>query len=225
MPSVLPVDPVDARPVWVVVHAYHAGLMVWAADVPSVSWPVRNDFPDAHYLEMGWGDRRYYTSQDPSIADALRAVLLPTDSAVHAVALFDAPQRTFPDSIFIRIEVSGAGFRRLVEFVRATHHFDGEGRAMVLASGQVPESSLFYASQRRFHLFETCNTWVARGLREAGQPVRPELAITSGALARQASAIAERQRSRAGVQEARERSERVAPREPGVPGRVGPSGA
>jgi len=40
--------------------------------------------------------------------------------------------------------------------------------------------SRFYASRERFHLFKTCNVWVATALREAGLPVTPS--INAGAL-------------------------------------------
>ena len=38
-------------------HGYHTGLVVRAREVPETAWPARRDFPDAEYLELGWGER------------------------------------------------------------------------------------------------------------------------------------------------------------------------
>ena len=174
-----------SRIVHVANHGWHTGLIVRSADIPEDAWPARRDFADARYLELGWGDREYYVREDPSIWIALRALLWPTDSAIHAVAVREAIEREFPTSEIVELRVSEAGFQRLVELVAASHARDAAGDWIVLAPGQRSNRSRFYASERRFHLFETCNTWVARALREAGVPINPRAAITAGSLMRQ----------------------------------------
>ena len=166
-------------------HGWHTGLIVRSADIPREAWPGRRDFPEARYLELGWGDREYYVREDPGIWVGLRALLWPTDSAIHAVAVRGAIEREFPASEIVGLRVPEAGFQRLVEFVAASHARDSAGDWIVLGPGQRPDRSRFYASERRFHLFETCNTWVARALREAGVPVDPRAVITAGSLVRQ----------------------------------------
>ena len=181
----VPRDGGPSRVFYVANHGWHTGLIVRSADVPREAWPARRDFPDARYLELGWGDREYYMREDPGIWLGLRALFWPTDSAIHAVAVRDAIEREFPASEIVELRVSEAGFRRLVEFVAASHARDAAGDWIVLGPGQRPDRSRFYASGRRFHLFETCNTWVARALREAGVPINPRAAITAGSLMRQ----------------------------------------
>ena len=39
--------------------------------------------------------------------------------------------------------------------------------------------SRFYASRERFHLFKTCNVWVATALQAAGVQVTPALTLTT----------------------------------------------
>jgi uncharacterized protein (TIGR02117 family) len=175
---------------WVAVHDHHSGLIVRADDV--TGWPARVDFPHADYFEVGWGDRAYYTSADAGVLLGLRALLIPTDSAVHVVAITGEPGRVFPDSDIFELRVSRDGLQRAIEFVRQTHQFDAAGRAIVLGPGLAPGISRFYASERRFHLLETCNTWVARALTAAGLPLQPSRAITAAGLARQVRPIAHR---------------------------------
>lgn len=190
--TVSPTPPIsgDASTIWVAVHDHHSGLIVRADDVPVAAWPARRDFPHADYFEVGWGDRAYYTSAGGGVLLGLRALLVPTDSAVHVVAILGEPQRVFPDSEVFELRVSSEGLKHAIEFVRQTHQFDAAGRAIVLGPGLAPGISRFYASERRFHLLETCNTWVAHALTAAGLPLQPSRTITAAGLARQLRPIA-----------------------------------
>jgi uncharacterized protein (TIGR02117 family) len=177
----------DARIIYVAGHGMHTGLIVRAEDVPIEAWPARKDMAGAEYLELGWGDREYYVREDAGLALGTRALLWPTSSAIHVVGFSGSIQAAFPGSEIIELRVPAARFERLVAFVAQTHERDAAGRAVYLAPGQRP-GARFYASHRKFHLLETCNTWVARALREAGVAVT--LPITAEGLLRQLRADA-----------------------------------
>lgn len=166
---------------WIAGHNGHSGLIVRSADVPRAAWPARRDFPQAPFLETGWGDRAYYRRESGGSLLGLRALLWPTASALHVTAVPEDIERTFPESEIVALRVTAAGFYRMVEFVADSYARDAAGGATVLGSGRYDES-LFYASDRSFHFFETCNTWVARALRAAGTPVDPRFTITAGRL-------------------------------------------
>ena len=180
------VDPSSqgAHRIFVLGHGFHTGLAVRAREVPEAAWPARRDFPDADYLELGWGDREYYPRAHPGVWLALRALFTPTSSTLHVVPIAGPLTRFFRDSEIIELQVSQAGFERMVEFVRQTYELDANGRAIAISS-EVQDGSRFYASPRTFHAFENCNVWVARALEAAGLPVHPETAITAGMLLRQ----------------------------------------
>lgn len=163
-------------------HGMHTGIIVRAADLPPRAWPAQRDFPRAEYLELGWGDREYYQAEDFSVWLGLRALLWPTESAVHVVAFSGPIERAFPSSEIVPLRVSAQGFERLVRFVGETFQPGPEGNGVYLGPGQRENSSAFYASERDFHLLETCNTWIARALREAGLEVSPRRAITAEGL-------------------------------------------
>jgi hypothetical protein len=165
----------------VVVSGYHSGLVVPAREVPDSAWPARRDFPDADHLELGWGEREYYARVDPGVWLGLRALFTPSPSTLRAMPITGSPRRVFTDGTLIDIEVSQAGFERMVEFVRQTYELDSDGRPIGIAH-QHQDGSRYYASPRTFHAFENCNVWVARALESAGLPVRPETALTTGML-------------------------------------------
>jgi uncharacterized protein (TIGR02117 family) len=188
-PGAPPASAEQTRTVYVAAHGWHTGLIVRSRDVPRDAWPARVDFPEAEYLELGWGEREYYMREDAGVWLGLRALLWSTSSAIHAAGFRGPVAGEFPRSEIVELRVAQAGFQRLVSFVGASHERDAAGRTIVLAPGQRP-GSLFYASHRRFHLFETCNTWVARALQEAGVPVEPRSATTAEGLMRQLRPLA-----------------------------------
>jgi uncharacterized protein (TIGR02117 family) len=177
-------SPLGAHRIFVLGHGYHTGLAVHARELPDAAWPALHDFPDAEYLELGWGNREYYPRQHPGVWLALRALFTPTSSTLRVVPVAGPLTRFFRDSEIIELQVSQAGFERMVEFVRQTHELDAYGGAIAISS-ELHDGSRFYASPRTFHAFENCNVWVARALEAAGLPVHPETAITAGMLLRQ----------------------------------------
>lgn len=175
--------------IYVVARAMHTGIAVRAADVPADAWPARRDFPDAAYLEVGWGDREYYQAEDPGLWLGARALLWPTPGVLLFVA-HDAPlARHFAPGNAIALPVSRAGFARLVARVADSHELDARGRPIPLTA--LPGGAgRFYASREAFHLLRTCNVWTADVLREAGIPVAPS--ITAEGLLAQVREIAQR---------------------------------
>jgi uncharacterized protein (TIGR02117 family) len=172
-----------ARIVWVVSHGWHTGIIVRTGDIPEGAWPERVHYPYAAYLEVGWGDREFYPAPDPSIGDALRAALGPSATVLHVVGLTDHPTRVFSLSETITLEISEAGFERLIEFIAATHDRAGAERAEPIGPGLYLDSH-FYPALGSFHLFNNCNTWVVNALRAAGLPLR--WAMTSAGVIEQA---------------------------------------
>lgn len=177
-------SPLGAHRIFVLGNGFHTGLAVHAREVPEAAWPARRDFPDADYLELGWGEREYYPREHPGVWLALRALFTPTSSTLHVIPIVGPPTRFFGDREIIELPVSQAGFERMVEFVRQTYELDANGGAIAIPS-EVNDGSRFYASPRTFHAFENCNVWVARALEAAGLPVDPKTAVTAGMLLRQ----------------------------------------
>lgn len=174
-------DTAHPHSIYVVRQPWHTGIVVLAADVPANAWLARRDFPDAAYLEVGWGDRAYYQAADPGVWLGLRALFWPTPGVLH-VAAFNGPvERTFGSTEILELRVSARGLARLVEVVRDSHELDASGRPIALGPG-LYGASRFYASREKFHLFKTCNVWTASVLLEAGIPVSPGLAFSASNL-------------------------------------------
>jgi uncharacterized protein (TIGR02117 family) len=170
--------------VWVVDHGWHTGLVVRAADLPGDLWPERADFPNVRFLEVAWGDRDFYVAPRGTSGLALRAALISQGSVLHVVGFSEPVRAYFAGQEVIAVTLSRRGFEALARFVDAAHARAGAARATRLAPGLYGDSG-FYPAGGRYSLLNTCNTWIAAALREAGAPITPLWAATAGGVLRQ----------------------------------------
>ncbi|MEX2453639.1 MAG: DUF2459 domain-containing protein [Rhodospirillaceae bacterium] len=169
---------------------WHTGILLSRADVPAERFPEIADFPEAGVIEFSWGDRAYYRDRDPGLGKTLSAAMAPTPAVMHVAGFSAGPGDAPPWPDTIEIPLSGAELAGLVAAVSAS--FDrsdsgpeagrqDEGRAVHLEPGLYGRS-FFYSATGRFHLFNTCNTWVARMFEAAGTGMDPGGVITAGGL-------------------------------------------
>lgn len=164
--------------IYLVSHGWHAGIVVKCSDIPDNGWPKLHAFTGVEYLEVGWGDKDYYTTPNRGLGVAVKAALLPTSSVLHLVGLYSSPDKYFPHSEIIRIELSSSGFDHMILHISKSFTRDEAGQAIVLGSG-LYGNSRFYASDEIYHLFKTCNTWTVDTLQAAGCPVGFSLTVNS----------------------------------------------
>lgn len=173
--------------IYLIDHGKHAGLVVRKADIPAGLWPESRDFPDADYLELGWGDWDYYQADDPGLWMTLKAAFWPTASVLHVVGVKGSVADRFAGYEVIRLELAPDGFAKLVAYIHQSFARNGETKARPIGLGY-GLGSRFYPARGKFHLYNTCNGWVARALEAAGYPMgvfRPVTADQLMAKARQ----------------------------------------
>lgn len=174
-----------AHTVYVINLGWHTGIALPRAALPAEVWPEVRDFPEVDYLEVGWGDRAFYQTPDPGLGLALKAALTPTPGVLHLVGIDGPVPAYFPGSGIIGIGLSAAAFEQVYRFIAATHDRPAGGTAQALGKGLYPDSR-FYPAKGTFHLFNNCNTWMARVLLAAGCPADPARVVTAADLMRQA---------------------------------------
>lgn len=184
-------NPHSAETVYVVSHGWHTGIILEKAALPDSLIPEKHDFPDARYLEFGWGDADFYQTPDFSIGMALKAILLPTRSVLHVVGFSKPVEQYYADAPLVRIELSGQGFNRMSGLIHGYFEREEEiDKAAPLREG-LYRGSRFYPARTRYHLFKTCNVWTARMLKEAGCPIVPIAAVSAANVMTQCSRFGE----------------------------------
>jgi uncharacterized protein (TIGR02117 family) len=157
--------------IYVTSNGWHSAIVVLQALLPPGAIPEAADFPRAIYLSLSWGDAEYFPVRRPTIGMKLRAALQPTPAVIHLAGLQSHPRDAFPLDEVVELKIPAHGFRTLVAYLDSTFARDGAERAQSIAPG-LYSFSLFYPAEGDFHLFNTCNTWTARGLKAGGWPIR-----------------------------------------------------
>ena len=173
------------RAAWVVDHGWHTAIVVRRGDVDPAVWPEVGDVPEAALVEVAWGDRDFYMAKDPTGWLAIKAAFFTSGSVLHVVGFSESTLAGLPASAVVELRVSRGGFDAMTRFFHDEYQRSGEGRPVRLEHG-LYGASWFYAARSRYHLFNTCNTWVARALQRAGLEVTPAGTLTAGSVMQQA---------------------------------------
>jgi uncharacterized protein (TIGR02117 family) len=164
----------------VVSNGWHTGVVVAQTDLPADRLPEVHAVGQAPFIEFGWGDAEYYPTKNPTWTMAMRAAVVPSPAVLHVAWLPAAPRVTFPTVESVTIGLNAAQFERLIVFIDGTFARDGD-EAKAWSAGLYPFSR-FHPANGSFHLFNTCNIWVARALVAAGQPLTLANAHTADGL-------------------------------------------
>ena len=183
-----PLPPADSGPrihtVRVVSNGWHTAIVAPRSKVVATGLlPEAADFPDAAFLEFGWGDRVYYPARKTTLGMTLRAALTATPAVMHVAGRAWALELTDSDSDteVVHVALTEGGFRHLVRAIAGEFERPAGGRAEPISPGLYPDSH-FYDARGTFHLLNTCNTWTARMLRSGGVTLSPTGVITADEL-------------------------------------------
>ena len=179
------------RHVQVASNGWHTAIIVPAPALATTGLlPEAADFPDAAFLEFGWGDRTYYPAKEKTLGMTLAAALFPTPAVMHMAGHAAALPGGSSHLEVVPVALTEAGFRSLVNAIASTFERPSDGRAESVSPGLYPDSR-FYHARGEFHLFNTCNTWTARMLRAGGVALSPSGIVTAdGMMARLRAALA-----------------------------------
>ncbi len=160
--------------IYVASNGVHTDLLL-PTNVAGVDW--RETFPvtdfravaeDAPYIGFGWGDRDFYMST-PSWSDVSAGLvwraLTGTGPSVLKVGNYLEPAA---GGRIASLLLSVEEYHRLAGYVRAALVLRSDDRPLAYPGSGYGDHDAFYAANGRYSLFDTCNEWVARGLREAG---------------------------------------------------------
>lgn len=184
--ALAPLPPADHGPrtqtISVVSNGWHTAIVIARTELVATGLlPEADDFPDAAFLEFGWGDRVYYPAGEKTLGMALDAALTATPAVMHMAGLARPPGLTYADAEVVPVALTQAGLRLLVGAIASSFERPDGGRAEPVSRGLYPDSN-FYNAHGAFHLFNTCNTWTARMLRAGGVNLSPSGVVTADEL-------------------------------------------
>jgi uncharacterized protein (TIGR02117 family) len=151
----------------------HADIVLPLSD-PLVDWRKRfgtvitPDLPGNLYVAFGWGDLVFFreTPEWQDLQPSLAALALTgrNDTALRVVVV--NPPDSDPECRAVNLARENR--RKLVGFILATLKDETDGGPYMHKGSSRFEA--FYVARGTYGPFNTCNQWVADGLREAGLP-------------------------------------------------------
>ena len=163
--SLLPYNRSDDRiEVFVVRHTWHTGIIIPKDRISGDYNTLKQTFPEADFLEFGWGDHDFFRSDKATFSMAARAILWPTRSVIHVMPYYRGPYLYFPKDRIFKIIFTKTSFFKLLERIDSSL-YKGETGDLTPISADNPLGGCFYRSNEKYYLFKTCNVWTAQVLR------------------------------------------------------------
>ncbi|NQZ07907.1 MAG: DUF2459 domain-containing protein [Algicola sp.] len=175
----------DQTTIFVVNHGWHTGLVIPGNVLGNKLEVISPYFDSPPYYELGWGDAGFYQAEDITASLAVKALLWPSDSVMHVVALPMDPVSYFAGSEVVALTLSSGGLNRLTSHIAASFKYGVNGRLEKMRPGLYGQS-LFFVGAGTYHGFNTCNTWTADVLASGGVPIDDWLSLTAGSVMVQA---------------------------------------
>jgi len=167
--------------IYIVSHGWHTGFVVPAQKIQNQLPELKKRFGDVPYIEFGWGDKDFYQAKEITTGLTLKAVLWPTESVIHAVAVPKKADKYFANSTVEKLCLSGREYTSLLRFISESFYKDEQGEILVLESG-IYGNSQFYEGLGSFYFMNTCNKWTAKGLKSAGMDISPTFKLTADSI-------------------------------------------
>ncbi len=170
------------RNVYVVSNGFHTGIILDTKTAAFSLLAFGNSFKEYRYVDIGWGDEAFYQEPRFDFWSGARALLVPTDSVVRVEGFnADIPDVAAWSDRTVAVPVTENESQMLCQFINLSLRKDTAGNPVVV-SERGGGSIVFYKSPRKYHLFNTCNTWIADAFAHAGLPVSAACVVTANNL-------------------------------------------
>lgn len=175
-------SPAGQYSVYIINNNLHTGILI-----PVITESMQNicalkHFTDYEYADVGWGEEDVYQSPADTFCMDAKAILLINSSVVRVEGQNGSIDSMVGWSDFaVKFSLSYEQFKRLCGFIDDSFHKD-PGSGLVITSHKSSGRIIFFRSVHSYHLFNTCNTWVANALDYSGIKVSGTVVITARGL-------------------------------------------
>ena len=165
----------EAVEIFIASNGVHADFVLPIAS-DSMDWqaffPASNfrgiDPSSMTHIAFGWGDRGFFletpTWADLKVSTAVNALFLKSRTAMHVTFLRD-PR---PTERVKGIMITQRQYAQLVDYITSSFMQKANGELEWISGSGYDINDTFYKAKGTYHLFNTCNDWTGKGLRQIG---------------------------------------------------------
>lgn len=129
-------------------------------------------------IDIGWGDEEFYQYPGFDSGLAFKALFYATSSTLRVEGVNLTKDEYFNLSeIVIEVEITKEQLIKICDFINNSFLLDDNNKSIILsekAGGKI----IFYKAKDSYHLFNTCNTWLAKCLNQAGINIEDNIILT-----------------------------------------------
>jgi uncharacterized protein (TIGR02117 family) len=157
---------------------WHTAIVIDNNDIDPEILPEVEYFNDFSLLDFGWGDEEFYQHPGFDSGLAFKALFYATPSTLRVEGIRISKDTYFNISeIVVRILVTEEQLNKIVNFISSTFYRFNNGSSVIL-SEQGLGRIIFFKANGNYHLFNTCNTWLASCLASAGLKIEDNIILT-----------------------------------------------
>jgi|WetSurMetagenome_2_1015567.scaffolds.fasta_scaffold03452_8 uncharacterized protein (TIGR02117 family) len=174
--------------IYLIKQRWHTAIVFHTEDISAISGsasggvtlilPEVKYFSGSELIDIGWGDEAFYQYPDFDWNLAYQALFYPTPSTLRMKGIFIPMIDYFNLSeIVVELKINNEQLRILLKYISDTIWKDKSGENKILST-QYLNRVYFFKANGDYHLFNTCNTWLARGLEKAGFEIKNDIVLT-----------------------------------------------
>jgi uncharacterized protein (TIGR02117 family) len=167
--------PTGDASIYVVERGWHTDIGLPVDEIAGPLATLERGFPGVRFVVFGFGERAYYMARRTGSAELLTA-MFPSKSAILMTALSASPIEAFADQRVVELHLPQDAVDRIANRISQVLETGPDGSAVRLGDGPYP-GSVFFASTETYDLVNTCNTWTAALLHDAGLPIDPQVLL------------------------------------------------
>jgi uncharacterized protein (TIGR02117 family) len=176
------------KTIYLIKQRWHTAVVFHTEDVSAIGGsasggdtlilPEVKYFPGAELIDIGWGDEAFYQHPDFDWDLAYQALFHATPSTLRVEGIYITKQQYFDISeIVIELKINNEQLTILLKYISETVWRDEKNEHKILST-QYLNRVYFLKANGSYHLFNTCNTWLAKGLKQSGLEIKDDIILT-----------------------------------------------
>lgn len=173
----------QASKIYIAKIDWHVGIILKVDENLIKNISAAQYFKDFNYVDIGWGDADFYQSPDNfDLYLASKAILFPTTSVIRIQGYNQSIDQIINWREYaFEVGLLKDEYENLCKFIDNSFSRDSTNNLSVTLQKNNKRVT-FFSSVHKYHLFNTCNTWVADALDFAGQDINASDVVTADEL-------------------------------------------
>jgi len=168
----------DSIAIYLIKQYWHTAIVVRRVDIDSLLFPEVTLFNKFNIIDIGWGDEEFYQHPGFDAGLAFKALFYGTPSTLRIEGIGISKELYFDISeIVVKISITREQLNEILRYISKTIYRDSNGNPILLSERGLGRI-MFFKANGEYCLFNNCNTWLARGLNQAGVHITDDIILT-----------------------------------------------